>query len=121
MVNEQPMWLIDQVGPDFVKPPVRMVGEDGNGFAVMVRVCKALDGIGRHDLAQEYCARAMASTYSQNLGQLIYTYCDVDPGDPDSLSNQDIEIIQKALLGSPLGVSHSRVNELLDKLERLML
>jgi hypothetical protein len=75
------MMLIDQAGPDFTKPPVKMVGEDGNVFAIIGRVRRALRRAGRSDLAQEFTARATASSSYDAVLALVFEYCDVDPDD----------------------------------------
>ncbi len=63
---------------DFIKPPVRMVGEDGNAFAVIGRVSKALKRAGYPDKAKEWQAAAMAcESYTALLG-LVFDYADVD-------------------------------------------
>lgn len=46
---------------------VKMIGEDGNAFAIMGRVIKALKEGGRADLVEEYKKEAMSSDYANLL------------------------------------------------------
>lgn len=76
-------YLIEQVGEDFVKPPVELAEQDGNAFSIIGRVMRALKNAGREDLANEYKTRAMSGGSYENLVTLVYDYCDVDPDDDD--------------------------------------
>ena len=68
---------------DFVRPPVRMVGEDGNAFAIIGRVSKALKGAGYRDKAREWQAAAMACESHDALLCLVFDYADVDAEDEE--------------------------------------
>ena len=69
---------------DFIKPPVRMVGEDGNAFAIIGRVSKALKGAGYRDKAKKWQAAAMScDSYDALLG-LVFEYADVDADDGEN-------------------------------------
>jgi hypothetical protein len=46
---------------------VKLTGEDGNAFAILGRVIKALKRAGLADLAKEYQAEAMAGDYDHLL------------------------------------------------------
>ena len=63
---------------DFVKPAVRMVGEDGNAFAIIGRVSKALKRAGYPDKAKEWQAAAMSCESYDHLLNLTWDYADVD-------------------------------------------
>ncbi len=74
---------------DFTRPPVRMVGEDGNAFAVIGRVSKALKGAGYRDKAKEWQSAAMAcESYDALLG-LVFDYADVDAEEDDDCGDCD--------------------------------
>jgi len=61
-----------------MKPNVKMVGEDGNVFAVIGRVRRALREAGQEDKAKEFSDRAMAAhSYDEVLG-MVFEYCEVD-------------------------------------------
>jgi hypothetical protein len=49
--------------PEFKKVKVRLTGEDGNAFAIMGRVSRALKASGQREAAAEYIRRAMAADY----------------------------------------------------------
>ena len=46
---------------------VKLVGEDGNAFAIMGRVRRALIDNGHHDLAEEYMKQAVEGDYNHLL------------------------------------------------------
>ena len=46
---------------------VKLVGEDGNAFAIMGRVTRALRKAGREDLIEEYHKEAMSGNYTHLL------------------------------------------------------
>lgn len=55
---------------DEVKAPdvtVRLVGEDGNAFAILGKVNKALKAAGHADLAAEYMKEASSGDYNHLL------------------------------------------------------
>lgn len=59
------------------KPVVRLIGDDGNVFAIMGRVRKALADAGRDERASE-CLKRMtaAGSYDEALG-IVFEYCEV--------------------------------------------
>jgi hypothetical protein len=64
------------------KPPCKLVGEDGNAFAIIGRVSKALKKAGMEEKAKEFRDKALASKSYDNLLALCFDYVDVD-GDED--------------------------------------
>lgn len=58
-------FLIDRFEGE--KPLVKLVGEDGNAFAIMGRVAGAWRRMGRSDIANEYTQRATAGSYDDLL------------------------------------------------------
>ena len=50
---------------------VQLVGEDGNAFAILARVEKALKQAGHRDLATEFMAEATSGNYDH----LLQTCC----------------------------------------------
>lgn len=65
----------------FFKPPVRMVGEDGNAFSIIGRVSKALKQAGCPDRAKEWIDRATSCESYNHLLNLVFEYADVDVDD----------------------------------------
>ena len=60
------------------KPQCRLVGTDGNVFAVIGAVSKALKQAGLSDQAEEFTHKAMsASSYEEILGGLVFEYVEV--------------------------------------------
>ncbi len=53
--------------PDGMKVVVKLVGGDGNAFAILGRVSKALRRAGMPEKAEEYLARATAGDYDRLL------------------------------------------------------
>ncbi len=49
------------------KPTVQLVGEDGNAFAIMGKVSKALKRAGFRDEAKKYQEEAMSGDYNHLL------------------------------------------------------
>ena len=68
-------FLINQ--DNLVKPGVKLVGEDGNAFAVIGRVSKAWNRMGRMDIAKEFLARATSGDY-HDLLRTALEYVDED-------------------------------------------
>jgi hypothetical protein len=60
------------------KPTVRLVGEDGNVFAIIGRVSKALNRAGMRDRASEFTKRAMASHSYDDVLRLAMEYVEVE-------------------------------------------
>ena len=46
---------------------VKLVGQDGNAFAILGKVSNALKQAGHHDLAKEFMAEAMSGDYNHLL------------------------------------------------------
>lgn len=59
------------------KPTVKLSGEDGNAFAIIGRVRKALKRAGMHDEAEAFTKEAMGGDYD-NLLRACAKYCDVE-------------------------------------------
>lgn len=55
---------------------VNIIGQDGNAFAVMGQVTRALKANGRADLVEAYLKEAMSGDY-QNLLAVTMNYVDV--------------------------------------------
>jgi hypothetical protein len=68
------------------KVQVKLVGEDGNAFAILGRVSKALKRSGQREAADEYMARATAGDYNHLL-QVTMEYVD-EPGDESDDENE---------------------------------
>lgn len=58
------------------KPRCKVVGTDGNAFAIIATVTRALKGAGLHDAASEFQRRAFASESYDALLQLLFEYVD---------------------------------------------
>lgn len=67
---------------EITKAPVRLVGEDGNAFAIMGRTIRALKQAGNPpEVIEAYQAEATSGDYDNLLRvTLEYTY---DPGDEE--------------------------------------
>lgn len=60
-----------------MKPYVKLVGEDGNVFSIIARVCRALRYEGFEDKADEFRDKATnADSYDEVL-QLVHEYVEV--------------------------------------------
>ncbi len=64
--------------PEPFKPPCRMVGQDGNVFAIIARVRKALRDAGLHERAEEFVQRATSSESYDAVLALVWEYVDVE-------------------------------------------
>jgi len=62
----------------FKRVPCKLVGEDGNAFAIMGRVIKALKRAGHHDLVEEYKKRATSGDYNNLLAVTMDYVCEPD-------------------------------------------
>ena len=62
---------------------VDLIGEDGNAFAIMGRVSKALKRAGHKDLADEYFTEATSGDYDHLL-QTTMKYVHTDGGSSDA-------------------------------------
>jgi hypothetical protein len=56
---------------------VKLVGEDGNAFSIIGRVCRALREGGRSDLIESFKQEATAGNYD-NLLRVVMNYVEVD-------------------------------------------
>ena len=63
---------------NFVKPTVSLVGEDGNAFAIIGRVSKALKRAGYPDKAKEWTDKATLCESYDALLSLTFDYADVE-------------------------------------------
>ena len=63
--------------PDFRKPECKLIGEDGNVFAIIGRVRTALRRAGMRDEAQEFSKKAMSQGSYDDVLILCDEYCDV--------------------------------------------
>ncbi len=68
--------------PEGAKAVVKLVGEDGNAFAILGRVSKALRRAGMPEKAEEYLARATAGDYDHLLAVTLEYVTEPD-GDED--------------------------------------
>lgn len=57
-------------------PPVCLVGEDGNAFAVIGAVARALREDGQPESAQEWTERAMICRSYDELLRLVFEYAE---------------------------------------------
>ncbi len=62
--------------PKYPDVTVKLVGEDGNAFAILGNVKKALQRAGYKEAAQEYMKEATAGDYN-NLLQVTMDYVEV--------------------------------------------
>ena len=65
------------------KPKVRLVGEDGNAFAILGRVSKALRQAGQGDKVKVMTAKAMAGDYNHLLATVLEYVDDVGEENDD--------------------------------------
>jgi hypothetical protein len=59
------------------KPKVKLIGQDGNAFYIIGRVCKALRASGQADKVAEYQAKATSGDYDHLL-QVTMEYVDIE-------------------------------------------
>ena len=71
--------------PDGMKVVVKLVGEDGNAFAILGRVSKALRRAGMPEKAEEYLARATAGDYNHLLAVTLEYVNEPDTDDEDGV------------------------------------
>ena len=57
--------------PKGIKPKVKFIGEDGNAFAILGRVTKALRQAGQGDKVKEMTDKAMAGDYNHLLSTVM--------------------------------------------------
>ena len=60
-----------------MKPKVKLVGEDGNAFAILARVKQALIEKGLHEEAKRYMEEATSGDYDHLL-QVTMKFVDVE-------------------------------------------
>jgi hypothetical protein len=65
------------------KPKCKLVGEDGNAFAILGRVSKALKRAGQGDKVDEFRKKAMSGDYTHLLATCMEYVDDVEEGDED--------------------------------------
>ena len=59
------------------KPKVKLIGNDGNAFAIIGACSKALKRAGQADKVQEFMDEAMSGDYDHLL-QTAMKYCDAE-------------------------------------------
>jgi len=59
------------------KPIVKLIGSDGNAFAIIGKARRALLDAGLREEAERYMAEATKGTY-QNLLKVTMDYCEVE-------------------------------------------
>ena len=62
---------------NYVKPTVKLIGEDGNAFSVVGKVSRALRQAGYKDLVDQYMDEAMSGDYNHLL-QVTMEYVNVE-------------------------------------------
>jgi len=62
---------------DMTKPKLKLVGEDGNAFAILARAKKALRGAGREDEIQDFVHEATSGDY-RHLLSVVMEWFEVD-------------------------------------------
>ena len=60
-----------------IKPKVKLVGEDGNAFAILGRVNRALKAAGMHEEAKAFMAEAITGDYDHLLAT-VQKYVDAE-------------------------------------------
>jgi hypothetical protein len=60
------------------KPKCKLVGEDGNVFNIIGRVCKTLKDSGMRDKSNEFFTRATSSKSYDDVLLLCFEYVDVE-------------------------------------------
>ena len=60
-----------------MKPVCKLVGKDGNVFAIISKVSKTLKQAGMKDNASEFTSRAMSCRNYDEVLQLCFEYVDV--------------------------------------------
>jgi len=53
--------------PDTSKPKLKLIGEDGNAFAILGRAVKALKEAGQEDEVEEFMDQATSGDYNDEL------------------------------------------------------
>ena len=66
------------------KPKCKLVGEDGNAFAIMGRVTQALKKAGQRDKVEEFREKAMSGDYDHLLRTCL-EYVDEDDSNDEEL------------------------------------
>ena len=70
--------ITKEVRIDYVEVDVDLEGEDGNAFAIMGRVSRALKNAGQREQADAFVKEAMSQTSYDNLIQLCFKYVDAE-------------------------------------------
>ena len=70
---------------------VKLVGEDGNAFAIIGRVSKALKQAGYRDLASEFTSAAMRQKSYDDLLCLVLDYVEEQESDEDE-DDEEVEM-----------------------------
>lgn len=61
-----------------VKPPCKLIGEDGNVFNIIGIVCKTLKRQGLQEQAEEFKSRALASKSYYEVLNLVSEYVEIE-------------------------------------------
>ena len=69
--------------PEGARVRVKLVGEDGNAFAILGRVSRALKRAGRPEKAREYLERATSGNYDHLLRVTLEYVVEPDEDDDD--------------------------------------
>jgi hypothetical protein len=75
-VHEEGHYEMTTEMPEDEKPVVRLVGTDGNAFAIMGKVARALRQAGKPELVKRYMDEATSGDYDHLL-QVTMKYVDV--------------------------------------------
>ena len=62
---------------EMTKPRLKLVGEDGNAFAILARAKRALRGAGREDEIQDFVHEATSGDYDHLL-RVVMQWFEVD-------------------------------------------
>ena len=66
------------IARDEGRPPCRLVGTDGNVFAIIGKVQQVLRNAGQHERATEFVRRAFAAGSYDAVLQLCFEYVEVE-------------------------------------------
>lgn len=80
------MEITATVSPQYPDVHVDLVGEDGNAFAIIGRVTKAMKRAGHTEAAAEFSKEAMSGDYNHLL-RTVMAYVTVDGDDFDTDDN----------------------------------
>lgn len=87
------------------KVPCKVLGLDGNAFAIMGRVTDALRKNGQGNKVDEFRTRATSGDYN-NLLRVVYEYV-YEPDEDDENHCDDCECVGPECIGCPYEEEHS--------------